>query len=193
MSNEYLIKKFKHKNKNEFIEIHQDTDPESPRTWDNLGIMICAHKRYELGDIQIKSEDELNEHLKNAVIKMPLFLMDHSGLSISCSDFSDKLDSGQLGYITLTKEKLLKEYTRKRLSKKLIEKAKQSLLSEVDVYNDYLMGSVYGYVHYKTKKCNMQDDHKIDLDSCWGYFGDLDKSGIYENFDMTKFKEIYSC
>ena len=32
------------------LEVVQDTDPESPRTWDNLGTMVCFHKRYELGD-----------------------------------------------------------------------------------------------------------------------------------------------
>ena len=32
------------------LKIVQDTDPESPRTWDNLGTMVCFHKRYELGD-----------------------------------------------------------------------------------------------------------------------------------------------
>ena len=32
------------------IEIHQEEYPESPRQWDNLGVMTCFHKNYELGD-----------------------------------------------------------------------------------------------------------------------------------------------
>jgi len=32
------------------LEIEQDSSPESPRTWDNLGTMVCFHKRYDLGD-----------------------------------------------------------------------------------------------------------------------------------------------
>ena len=32
------------------IEIEQDPDPMNPRTeYDNLGTMICCHKRYNLG------------------------------------------------------------------------------------------------------------------------------------------------
>jgi hypothetical protein len=32
------------------LEIAHDTDPESPREWDNLGTMVCWHNRYKLGD-----------------------------------------------------------------------------------------------------------------------------------------------
>jgi hypothetical protein len=32
------------------IQIIPDSDPESPREWDNLGTMICQHRRYNLGD-----------------------------------------------------------------------------------------------------------------------------------------------
>ena len=35
------------------IRIMPDYDPSSPREWDNLGIMICSHRRYNLGDEQI--------------------------------------------------------------------------------------------------------------------------------------------
>ena len=35
---------------NYLIEVHQDESPESPRSWDNLGTMICFHRRYDLGD-----------------------------------------------------------------------------------------------------------------------------------------------
>ncbi len=32
------------------LEILQDESPESPREWENLGTMICFHRRYNLGD-----------------------------------------------------------------------------------------------------------------------------------------------
>ena len=32
------------------IEVIQDSEPESPREWDNLGNMICFHRNYNLGD-----------------------------------------------------------------------------------------------------------------------------------------------
>jgi hypothetical protein len=32
------------------VRIMIDSDPESPRDWDNLGTMICHHRKYTLGD-----------------------------------------------------------------------------------------------------------------------------------------------
>ena len=32
------------------IKLVHDHDAESPREWDNLGSMVCAHRRYRLGD-----------------------------------------------------------------------------------------------------------------------------------------------
>lgn len=32
------------------LTIYQDSDVESPRTWDNLGKMVCWHRNYKLGD-----------------------------------------------------------------------------------------------------------------------------------------------
>ncbi|MHC4619185.1 MAG: hypothetical protein ACYTEQ_15685 [Planctomycetota bacterium] len=55
------------------VRIEQDPDAESPREWDNLGIMVCFHGRYTLGDDAdthgLKSEyfdgwAELEAHLR---------------------------------------------------------------------------------------------------------------------------------
>lgn len=46
------------------VRIIQDCDAESPREWDNLGIMACKHPRYNLGDEQIVcSGEEFMERL----------------------------------------------------------------------------------------------------------------------------------
>lgn len=37
-------------NNNVRLRILYDRLPESPRSWDNLGIMVCWHRRYDLGD-----------------------------------------------------------------------------------------------------------------------------------------------
>ncbi len=36
------------------IRIQPDPEPESPRDWDNVGTMVCWHRRYSLGDEQPK-------------------------------------------------------------------------------------------------------------------------------------------
>ena len=98
-----LVKKYKKENK--VLEIHTDESAESPREWDNLGVMVCAHQRYNLGDIQVNSKEELDEKLKDAFIRLPLYLYDHSGLSISTKNaypFNDQWDAGQVGFIIVS-------------------------------------------------------------------------------------------
>lgn len=179
-----LVKTFKHKSEPRILEIHTDENPISPREWDNLGVMVCAHSRYELGDVQIKDEDDLNEKLQSAIIKLPLFLYDHSGLSISTSTqypYNDRWDAGKVGYIIVTRDALLKEYSQKRISKKLIEKATSLLVGEVSTYDQYLRGDVYGFIEYKIEKCSLDEEHKEDVNSCWGFYGsDLEQNGIFD-------------
>ena len=40
------------------LEIFDDLNPCSPREFDNLGTMVCFHRRYNLGDeTELKSSD----------------------------------------------------------------------------------------------------------------------------------------
>jgi len=75
------------------IKIYQDDILESPREWDNLGEMICFHKRYLLGDKHNFLVEEAREYAKEN-ISYPLYLLDHSGLIMSINDFQDPWDSG---------------------------------------------------------------------------------------------------
>ena len=74
------------------VYIVPDPDPFSPLENDNLGTMVCFHRRYELGHPHnYRSEDYggWNE-VREAIIKdhdvaviLPLFLFDHSGITLS--------------------------------------------------------------------------------------------------------------
>ena len=99
------------------LEIEQDSSPDSPRTWDNLGTMVCFHKRYNLGDktdyrsSDYDSWDELKQGIienEGEVVILPLFLYDHSGITISTTPFSCNWDSGQVGFIFVSKHKIKK-------------------------------------------------------------------------------------
>jgi len=144
------------------IEIHYDQYSESPREWDNLGTMICFHRRYNLGDkhnLTIDAAKELIE--KNNVISLPLYLYDHSGITMNTTGFSCPWDSGQVGFIYVTKEQIKQEYNAKRISKKLEKKVLDVLRCEVDTYDKYLRGEVFGF--------NVEKDGEF-FDSCWGFF-----------------------
>lgn len=151
------------------VSIYYDTDPQSPREWDNLGTMICSHKRYTLGDEQFDPDEydgweDLKKHLfaeRDAGWILPLRLSDHSGLTMRIGDDSD-WDSGQVGFIFVTQKKLEEEYG--TIGDLEIEKAIAVLEAEVKVYSQYLEGDVYGI-----KVTNPADGEVIE--SCWGYFG----------------------
>jgi hypothetical protein len=154
------------------INVYPEEDLfESPRDWDNLGKMACFHRRYDLGDKHdFYNPEDLMEFLhdnKGKIIALPLYLYDHSGISMSCEltyPFNDLWDAGQVGYIFVTYETIRKEFSKKRLSKKILSQVIKSLKQEVETYDQYLTGDVYWYTT-TCNHCNKQ------LDSCSGFYG----------------------
>jgi len=175
------------------VLIEYDTDAESSRDWDNLGRMMCWHSRYYLGDYdsdnrRMETHDGTNcpdpsdfrewweEHGKGGLL-LPLYLYDHSGITMSCSPFSCPWDSGQVGYIYITAEKMREEYSVKRISKQLRKRVTEYLVNEVKTYDEFLRGDVYGYVVAELEP--QDEDESLELeeregdqrDSCWGFYG----------------------
>jgi hypothetical protein len=154
------------------INISQDTDPMNPRTeWDNLGTMACFHSRYSLGDTDhgLSIEDAKRIDASDDYVSLPLYLYDHSGITMNTTGFSCPWDSGKVGIIFVSKKKIREEYSVKRVSRKLKQKIEGYLIGEVKTYDDFLTGNVYGY------------EIDEDGDSCWGFFGDNhEESGLME-------------
>jgi hypothetical protein len=153
------------------IKIRQDMDPMNPwREFDNFGHMICFHGRYDLGEKHSMSVEEAKEMAARAdVVALPLFLYDHSGITMSTNPFSCPWDSGQVGIIYATYEEIRKEYSQKRVTKKTLEKVRKLLVAQVKTYDDYLTGNVYGY-----EVETLDGEH---LESCWGFYGDYNEEG----------------
>ena len=102
---------------------------------------------------------------------LPLYLYDHSGISIKVGSFIGKAqhanwDSGQVGFIYVTGKDVEKEFNTKNINVELSNKIEKILENEVKIYNDYLTGNVYGYV--------VEDKQGEQVDSCWGFYGDYD-------------------
>lgn len=167
---------------NRIFRMFQDDYPESPRDWDNLGTMACFHRRYTLGDkdIPFSSDDfngwnEMEEYILkslDAAVVLPLYLYDHSGITMNTTGFSCRWDSGQVGFIYITKDKIMKEYGVKRIRRQLKEKVEKMLVNEVEVYDQYLTGDVYGFNIVKVTKCEQGHEHEENEDSCSGFYGD---------------------
>lgn len=151
------------------VKLYHDDDAESPREWSNLGHMVCWHRRYKLGDEQVRRPGDCEEQVEQAFIALPLYIYDHGGITITARyetylRYPDKQwDAGLVGFICITREEVKKEYGAKRISHKLKERVKEALSAEVETYDQYLTGDVWGYV--------IEDQDGEHLDSCWGLYG----------------------
>jgi hypothetical protein len=189
--------------KNYTIEIVPDDSDFSPRDWDNAGTMVTWHSRYSLGDKQPKENpetwlanllkeetdfdskeynaiddmviDELLGKLEKFYIFLPVYLYDHSGISISTSrtyPYNDRWDAGQVGWIYISKKNAVNEWGKKLFTKVLEEKTIKHLQGEIKVYDDFLVGNVYGY--------RVLDADGEVVDSNWGYYPDDDDKTGYD-------------
>lgn len=112
-----------------YVRFMYDDMPEDPRSFEHDTSMICFHPHYNLGDknnfkdyedfwrslmeefapnYEVSedrdiSSNEISQLLLPHVEILPLWLYDHSGISISCGErtypYNDPWDSGQVGYI----------------------------------------------------------------------------------------------
>lgn len=182
------------------IRIISDDYCENPREWDNLGTMVCFHKRYQLGDPHLlscedfESFDQLEQDLiknHNALVTLPLYLYDHSGIMISTTPFSCRWDSGQVGFIYADRDKVMEEYNTSKPDQDLIKLVTDILRHEVDQYNCMLRGEVYRF--------EIVDDNGEVLYTCSGYIGSIEDSGIlteaklsakhFQNLQIKRLKE----
>jgi len=166
-----------------------DNNPIDPREDENYSNMVCFDSRYTLGDIHnytnfdnfvlslaeefgiIESKDEIVDYIiedifekvkRKLVCILPLYLYDHSGISMRTfkHGIHKDWDCGQVGFIYLTKEGLEKW----GIKKSQVEKA---LIQEVEIYSQYLEGDVYCIVKENYNK----NKEQVDYDVCGGYFG----------------------
>ncbi len=162
------------------IKVELDLGPEDPREWDNLGILACWHKRHNLGDVDERPDiseasdwEEVEEIIarEGGVCILPVYLYDHGVLRMKVGSFHGLLpgyhaafDSGQVGYIYTTKERIREWFGMERVSKKALKRAEGILRGEIKAYDDYLSGNVWGFA--------IHDEEGEEIDSCWGFYGD---------------------
>lgn len=102
------------------------------------------------------------------LVSLPLWLYDHSGITISCGDrtypYNDRWDSGLVGWIVYARQKDDGEDWR--------ERAFDRMRAEVEEYDHYLTGEVYGFTLYKNRE---------EIDTIWSYYGsDFTQNGILD-------------
>jgi len=147
------------------LEIIQDDGAENP--YDQLGEIAHWHPHYTLGskrEVRLPRErTAIVDWLKSQdrTLMLPLYLLDHSGLSIRTAPFGDPWDSSHVGFIftTLDRYKEMVESPPRRYWK---AHARGLMTDEVKILNQYLAGDVWGYI--------VKDGDDV-LDSCGGFYG----------------------
>jgi len=162
------------------IHIIRDDDPQNPRKeFDGcIGKMVCYHSKYRLGDEHNWSdEQEFLDFIRlaiknNKVVALNLYLYDHGSISISSQRFNCNRDRLNVGIIYTDLETIQQAgHDWKRWTKIRLQQAQQWLLQEVEVYDEYLVGNVYGY--------GITAPDGKELHHCWGYYGsDHEENGI---------------
>lgn len=150
------------------IVIKYDEDPVNPcQEDDNICVIHTAHRRYNFGNQNHNSLESIQQAEKeartNGDIILPLYMYDHSGITISLHPFGGQLpqghaefDSGQVGVVIVSRKNMLEAFNKKVFSETLKKKSLEIAEAEVDALDHYLRGSVYGYII-------------DDEDSCGGY------------------------
>ena len=155
--------------KNHTIEIFPDENSENPiQSWDMLGEYCCWHRRNNLGNSdRFETPEQVVGYARQTnSLLFNLYMYDHSGVALSLTNshypFNDRWDSGQLGYVLVDRKKALREFGKKRLTNQLKQRIYNIIEGEVETYNQYFAGDVYGYVVSKNGQ---------EIDSCWGFYG----------------------
>jgi len=109
--------------------------------------------------VEERVHQAISKVLERRFVMLPLYLYDHSGLTMNTSGFSCAWDSGQAGWIYCDKAG-----ARKQVGGGL-KKIEAALRDEVQTYSYWLEGAVYGW--------------SVGEESCWGYYGyDHEESGL---------------
>lgn len=136
------------------IKIEQDPNPINPLTdFDWLGTFAEWHKRYNLGHKKLNVDDleEWEEERAKEGIILPVYLYEHGGLALNTTGFSCLWDSGQVGYIYTSYSKIRAERCVKELDTKVLDEARESLVAEIKLLDQYLRGDMWCYTAYNEK------------------------------------------
>lgn len=177
------VEKFIHAGVN--VTIYVDEDPPNPREYDNLVTIACWHRRENLGDRQIAqlTLKEMVSALKSAGEKvlaiLPVYLYQHSGMTMKTTPFSCRWDSGQVGWAYVTASSAVKmgcvgpryDHVDGQTTPVLAgtwDRAayEKSIRDEVETYDLYLTGQCYGY--------EIEGIEGDFIENIGGFLGDID-------------------
>lgn len=161
----YIAETLKHKG--HVIKIVHDDMADNPLDDEGVVKIVEWHKRYDFGNCDdFADPEEFEEYCReNKVHRLPVYLYEHGGVTISTAAFSCSWDSGQVGWVFVTDAEAQKDlypdedgnYT-------------EALKGTVEVVDQYMQGNSWGYRIFKTCGCCGHETEEVE--SCWGFLGD---------------------
>jgi len=174
--------------KNYTIKIYPDYDAMSPDEWNNEYVFLVGYhddfwvdkkefitkdEAIRLAENDIDKEDTKLKQIKKDYHIFGLEAYIHSGVSLylsyegNCPD--RKWDVCQLGLVFVKRTETKSRIKAKKIAENLLE-----------TWNDYLSGNVYGH--------RVIDNNGNEIHSCWGFYGDYNKSGLLDDAkDMIEY------
>lgn len=178
------------------VRIVHDENAESPRTaYDNVARFAFSHRRYDLGDnaktlgfaLDMHRFDgwkEVESWLQaevNPMVLVRVYGYDHGNLSLSTNPggFMGEWDSGTVGFAYVTRENMEALWGKADVAamtdEKRLERARKCIEGELECYEQYLAGDVWGYIVEEKKGCDHCGHSEWEeLESCWGFYGGKD-------------------
>jgi hypothetical protein len=168
-----IEKRFKHFT----VTVENDEHPINPREFnENMSSMTCFHGRYALGDSHTMSPDALREYIQQPeVVSLPLYLYDHSGITMNTVGFACRFDSGQVGRIHATYDRIREWYGVDEVTPEVVERAKNTMRNEVAEYDRYLTGELYAVIVCQ-KEYDAERNEVVEtcIHSCGGFYNETD-------------------
>lgn len=100
---------------------------------------------------------------------LPVYIYDHSGITINTTGFSCRWDSGRIGIVYTSLLDDNDDLPIPQEGESILEAAERVLRSEIKYIDQIITGSVYGFQEYAVDE---DGDYYVD-DSCWGFVGEL--------------------
>lgn len=136
-------------------DIHPDFPNPHEGIWDGVDEKLAEHQR---------------KIIEKHFVVLPLYLCDHSGITMSTGAFSCPWDSGQAGwiYMPMTVAREAFEATSLTPDAEIRVKALECLRAEVKEYDDFLTGQIFGFKAFSINEVTGESE---EIDSCWGLYG----------------------
>ena len=151
---------------------YNDPPDDTPHTYDSVMELLQEYldeaetdedaERTEGAIAWLRDLTEYDEHVlrSDVAVCLPIYLYDHSGLTVSHGSFSCRWDSGQVGWHYITKDAARENWGADVTDEQLTA----CLQAELKEYDCYLRGYVWGFT--------ITNEEGDVVDSCWGYIGD---------------------